>query len=140
MKRLVFTAVALGLVVQVARAQQPAATSPPPGIRPAAATHAEDVAQERQRWNRTLTDSVVRARILNEKPNALLVETVNGRSPGTALDVGTGEGRNAIYLAQLGWQVTGVDVADKVLAYAQKRAQALNVKITTIEQDVDRFD
>ena len=51
-----------------------------------------------------------------------------------------GEGRNAIYLAQQGWQVTGVDVADQALAYAQKRAKALNVKITTVEQDVDQFD
>ena len=87
-----------------------------------------------------LTDSVARARTLNEKPNALLVETVKGRRPGTALDVGMGEGRNAIYLAQQGWQVTGFDVADKALAYAQKRAQSLNVKVTTVEQDVDQFD
>jgi SAM-dependent methyltransferase len=127
LKKVVLPIICLGLSAQVIQAQQPA--PPAVGIRPSAATHAEGVARERQRWNRVLTDSSTRARVLNEKPNA-----------GTALDVGMGEGRNAIYLAQQGWQVTGVDVADQALAYAQKRAKALNVKITTVEQDVDQFD
>jgi SAM-dependent methyltransferase len=139
--RLLLAIMGLALASHTARAQQPAPSAPPAtGIRPPAPTHAEEIAQERQRWNRVLTDSATRARMLNEKPNALLVETVKGRKPGTALDVGMGEGRNAIYLAQQGWQVTGFDVADQALAFAQKRAKALNVKITTVEQDVDQFD
>ena len=137
----VFSVLLLGSVARAAHAQQPAPGAPPAtGIQPEAPTHAEEVARERQRWNRALTDSLIRARILNANPNALLVETVKGRKPGTALDVGMGEGRNAIYLAQQGWQVTGFDVADQALAFAQKRAKALNVKITTVEQDVDKFD
>ncbi|WP_210521058.1 class I SAM-dependent methyltransferase [Hymenobacter terricola] len=94
----------------------------------------------RQRWNYILTDSVARARVLNEKPNALLVETAKGRKPGTALDADMGEGRNAIYLAQQGWQVTGVDVAEKALAYAQARAKKLGVKITTEVADMAKYD
>ncbi|HEX8506822.1 MAG TPA: class I SAM-dependent methyltransferase, partial [Hymenobacter sp.] len=70
----------------------------------------------------------------------MLVETVKGRKSGTALDVGMGEGRNAVYPAQQGWQVTGFDIADQALAYAQKRAKALNVKITTVEQNMATFD
>lgn len=96
--------------------------------------------QTRQRWNYLLTDSVARARVLNEAPNALLVETVKGRPPGTALDADMGEGRNAIYLAQQGWQVTGVDIAEKALAYAQNRAQKLGVKLTTIEHDMATYN
>ena len=94
----------------------------------------------RQRWNYLLTDSAARAKVLNAAPNALLVETVRGRPPGTALDADMGEGRNAIYLAQLGWQVTGVYIAEKALAYAQRRARATGVKITTLEHDMATYD
>lgn len=94
----------------------------------------------RQRWNYLLTDSAARATVLNAAPNALLVETVRGRPPGTALDADMGEGRNAVYLAQLGWQVTGVDIAEKALAYAQRRARATGVKITTLEHDMATYD
>ena len=136
----VAAALAVGLLAHAAHAQRPASAPPQTGLRPAAASRAEDIARERQRWNRALTDSVIRARILNPNPNALLVETVKGRRPGAALDVGMGEGRNAIYLVQQGWQVTGFDVADQALAFAQKRAHALNVSLTTVEQDEDAFD
>jgi SAM-dependent methyltransferase len=105
-----------------------------------AAYDREMAERTRQRWNYLLTDSLMRARVLNEKPNALLVETVTGRRPGTALDADMGEGRNAIYLAQQGWQVTGVDVAEKALAYAQKRAAEKGVKITTEVADMAKYD
>ena len=94
----------------------------------------------RQRWNYLLTDSLMRVKMLNEQPNALLVETVKGRQPGTALDADMGEGRNAICLAQQGWQVTGVDVAEKALAYAQNRAKQQGVKITTVVYDMAKYD
>ncbi len=45
-------------------------------------------------------------------PNSLLIQAVKGRQPGKALDVGMGEGRNAIYLAKQGWKVTGIDRAE----------------------------
>ena len=105
------------------------------------AAHQRELAERsRQRWNYLLTDSVARARTLNEKPNALLVETVKNLKPGTALDADMGEGRNAIYLAQQGWKVTGVDVAEKALAYAQARAKKLGVPLTTEVADMARYD
>ncbi|PJJ54753.1 class I SAM-dependent methyltransferase [Hymenobacter chitinivorans] len=120
---------------------------PPPAALPENATAAQKAEfarqyldWERQRWNFLLTDSTARARILNEAPNTLLVEAVKGHKAGTALDVGMGEGRNALYLAQQGWQVTGVDIADQALAYAQKKAQVLHVKLTTVQQDADQYD
>ncbi|UOQ72414.1 class I SAM-dependent methyltransferase [Hymenobacter cellulosilyticus] len=120
---------------------------PPPPTLPANATAAQKEEYQRQtadyerrRWNYVLTDSAARVRVLNEAPNTLLVESVKNHPVGTALDVGMGEGRNALYLAQLGWQVTGVDIADEALAYAQKKARAMKVKITTVQQDADRFD
>src|SRR5262245_43630304 len=44
-------------------------------------------------------------------PNAFLVRIMSDRRPGTALDVGMGQGRNAIWLAERGWNVTGFDIS-----------------------------
>ncbi len=41
------------------------------------------------------------------RPNALLVSVVENRKPGKALDAGMGQGRNSLFLAAKGWDVTG---------------------------------
>lgn len=79
-------------------------------------------------WNRFFT---VDAPAFNTAPNEFLVSMVQGRKPGRALDVGMGEGRNALYLAKLGWAVTGFDPADKAVALAQERARKMGPSITT---------
>jgi SAM-dependent methyltransferase len=73
-------------------------------------------------------------------PNAFLVEVARGLRPGRAMDVGMGEGRNAIFLAQRGWNVTGIDLAEVGVAKAKKRAADLGVKLNAFVQDADRFD
>jgi 2-polyprenyl-3-methyl-5-hydroxy-6-metoxy-1,4-benzoquinol methylase len=45
-------------------------------------------------------------------PNAFLIKVVEGRKPRTALDMAMGQGRNALMLAQRGWDVTGFDISD----------------------------
>jgi SAM-dependent methyltransferase len=55
-------------------------------------------------------------------PNKYLVSEVSGLSPGAALDVGCGEGADAIWLAQQGWQVTGVDISTVALDRARAHA------------------
>lgn len=75
-------------------------------------------------WNRFFTVDAPR---FNTSPNAFLAATVEGRAPGRALDVGMDEGRNALFLAKLGWKVTGFDPADKAVALARDRAKALDV-------------
>jgi len=47
------------------------------------------------------------------EPNAFLVEMVRDLKPGSALDVAMGQGRNSIYLAGKGWDVTGFDVSSE---------------------------
>jgi SAM-dependent methyltransferase len=74
------------------------------------------------------------------KPNALLVATVAGRKPGRALDVGMGQGRNAVFLAVEGWEVTGFDISDVGLEVARKNAARVGVKVNTVLQGRDDFD
>ncbi len=99
----------------------------------------DDVANrmEAERWNRILTASKPS---FNTRPNAFLVDMVRDVKPGAALDVGMGQGRNAIYLAQQGWAVTGFDPADRAVAAAQQEAARLGVKLTTLVARDDQFE
>jgi SAM-dependent methyltransferase len=93
--------------------------------------------KEKERWNRVLTAAEPR---FNTKPNAFLVEMTRGLTPGKALDVGMGQGRNALYLAQQGWAVTGFDPADKAVAAAQEQATKLGVPLNALVLRDDQFD
>lgn len=55
-------------------------------------------------------------------PNRQLVAEAAGLAPGTALDAGAGEGADAIWLAERGWQVTAVDVSGVALGRAAEHA------------------
>ena len=88
-------------------------------------------------WNRFFT---VDAPAFNTAPNSWLVSVLDGRKPGRALDVGMGEGRNTLYLARQGWDVTGFDPAGKAVALAESRAQQQGLKIHTqvsLDRDFD---
>ena len=90
---------------------------------------------EIERWNRILTAPEPR---FNTAPNAFLVSVTSGLEPGRSLDVGMGQGRNTIYLAQQGWDSVGFDPADRAVAAAQAQAAKLGVKITaSVARDVD---
>lgn len=74
------------------------------------------------------------------EPNAFLVESTKDVKPGRALDVPMGQGRNAIYLAKTGWEVTGFDISSKGLAAARAAAELAGVKIQTVLQGWQDFD
>ena len=74
------------------------------------------------------------------KPNALLMSIVEGRTPGRALDVGMGQGRNSVFLAMRGWDTTGFDVSDKGLAVAVQGAEAAGVKVNAVLDSIEKFD
>lgn len=61
------------------------------------------------------------------RPNAQLVAEVSRLTPGTALDVGCGEGGDVIWLAQQGWHVTGADFSATGLVRAARHADAAGV-------------
>src|SRR5258708_989914 len=88
-------------------------------------------------WNRFFTQGKA---IYNTAPNGFLAEIVEGRKPGAALDYGMGEGRNAIFLARLGWQVYGFDPAADAVALAQKRAKELGLKLETAAVRDSEYD
>lgn len=62
-------------------------------------------------------------------PNPRLVEQVTDLVPGAALDVGSGDGSDAIWLASRGWQVTAVDVSDVALRLGAERASAAGPEV-----------
>jgi SAM-dependent methyltransferase len=68
-----------------------------------------------------------RARRWSGNPNEPLVRYVSDLSPGRALDLGCGEGADAIWLAQHGWQVVGADVSDVALGRAAGHSQDAGV-------------
>jgi 2-polyprenyl-3-methyl-5-hydroxy-6-metoxy-1,4-benzoquinol methylase len=70
-------------------------------------------------------------------PNAQLVAEASGLTPGTALDVGCGEGGDVIWLAQQGWRVTGADFSTNGLARAARHAEAAGVADRTDWWQVD---
>src|SRR5262245_23981246 len=49
-----------------------------------------------------------------------LVEGPDALRPGRALDLGCGTGRNSVYLAQHGWDVTGIDLVEATIAQARQ--------------------
>lgn len=75
-----------------------------------------------------------------EDPLRLLQEAIRKVKPGRALDAGMGRGRNAIYLASLGWDVTGYDMATDALQVAQAYAAKAGVKLKTVQAKHDQFD
>ena len=92
---------------------------------------------EIERWNRILTAPKP---AFNTSPNAFLVSVIKGLKPGRALDVGMGQGRNTIYLAQQGWDSWGFDPADRAVAAATEQAAKAGVTITTRIARAEDFD
>ncbi|HLM03743.1 MAG TPA: methyltransferase domain-containing protein [Blastococcus sp.] len=72
------------------------------------------------------------------RPNAQLVAEAADLPPGTALDVGCGEGADAIWLAERGWEVLGVDFATTALARAAAHAASAGVgeRVRWVHADV----
>jgi SAM-dependent methyltransferase len=63
------------------------------------------------------------------KPNTALVAEVTGLTPGRALDVGCGEGADAVWLARQGWDVTALDVSRVALDRAARHAREAGTEV-----------
>jgi SAM-dependent methyltransferase len=74
------------------------------------------------------------------RPSPQLVSELADLTPGTALEAGCGEGANAVWLAEHGWQVTAVDISATALRRARAHADSLGVdvsgRISWVEADL----
>ncbi len=102
----------------------------PPAPRPAAngGDYVGDPAVQEE-WDRRYTD---REQLWSGQPNGALVAEVVGLRPGRVLDVGCGEGADAVWLARGGWDVSALEVSGVALERAVQHAQDAGVPITWI--------
>jgi SAM-dependent methyltransferase len=68
-----------------------------------------------------------RTQVWSGNPNKFLVREAGGLTPGSALDLGCGEGADAIWLAQQGWSVTAVDISAVALGRGAAHAAGLGL-------------
>jgi SAM-dependent methyltransferase len=86
-------------------------------------------------WERLYTERGPR---WSGRPNPLLVEVAEDLTPGRALDLGCGEGGDAVWLARRGWSVTAVDISPTALGRltAQAESQGVEDHIETVLVDL----
>lgn len=77
--------------------------------------------------------------VYGKEPNDFLVSVADRIPPGPVLCLAEGQGRNAVYLATLGHEVTAVDRSAVGLARARELAQERGVRLTTIEADLGQY-
>lgn len=70
------------------------------------------------------------------EPNATVAEVVAPLPPGDALDLGAGDGRNALWLADRGWRVTAVDISEVALEHMHEAAWGRGWDLTTVHVDL----
>jgi SAM-dependent methyltransferase len=73
-------------------------------------------------------------------PSTVLVEAIESVKPGRALDIAMGQGRNALFLAQRGWTVTGFDISNEGLNAARANAKKAGVSLTAQRSSIEDFD
>ena len=88
---------------------------------------------DREEWNRRYAGTEL---LWTARPNRFLVGEADDLRPGRALDLACGEGRNAVWLAEQGWRVTGVDFSDVALAKARELAAARGVEADWVQADL----
>ncbi|TDD13826.1 FAD-dependent oxidoreductase [Nonomuraea diastatica] len=112
------------------------------GVRAGAAINADLIAEETRQavavlrahaggqvspeefWDAFYTE---RPQIWSGKPNVMLVREATDLEPGRALDLGSGEGADAIWLAERGWRVTATDISRVALDRAAAHAKTAEV-------------
>lgn len=73
-------------------------------------------------------------------PDPDLEQLAGAMAPGRAIDLGCGTGRNALWLAAQGWDVTGVDGSEVGLAHARRAAAELGLDVDWVLADLSSFD
>ena len=90
---------------------------------------------DEQAWDARYAES---DRMWSGNPNVALVAEVSDLAPGRALDLGCGEGADAIWLAGRGWRVTAVDISAVALRRAAEHAAEAGVTVDWQHRDLER--
>ncbi len=88
-----------------------------------------------QQWDERYAES---HRIWSGNPNVALVAEIAGLPPGRALDLGCGEGADAVWLARNGWQVTAADLSQVALSRAAEHAAQARVTVDWQHHDLSQ--
>jgi SAM-dependent methyltransferase len=91
-------------------------------------------AAERDKWDARYRDGAYRGRT---HPTALLADRLAGCPRGRALDVACGAGRNALYLAANGFDVTAVDISSVALERGRHAAARRGLDVEWLQADLD---
>ena len=91
----------------------------------------------REDWNARYAQKEL---LWTAEPNRLFAAEVGGLEPGRALDVACGEGRNAVWLAERGWEVTAVDFSDVALGKGARLAESRGVEVGWVVADVLEYE
>ena len=88
---------------------------------------------QREDWNRRYEGTEL---VWTAEPNRFLVQEVEGLPSGRALDLAAGEGRNAVWLAERGFEVDAVDFSDVAVEKGRRLAAARDVRVRWLVEDV----
>lgn len=96
----------------------------------------EPATAEPNEWDRRYA---ARSHLFHVEPDSALVELAGLLRPGKAVDLGAGEGRNSLWLAQQGWVVTAVDSSEVALGRTREAADQEGLSINTVQADMMEF-
>jgi 2-polyprenyl-3-methyl-5-hydroxy-6-metoxy-1,4-benzoquinol methylase len=92
---------------------------------------------QRELWNDRYRD---KGAVWGAEPNQFVAEYLEDLEPCRILDVGAGQGRNAIWLANRGHRVTAVDISDVAVAQAREIAREAGVEVEFIAADLAEWE
>ncbi len=97
----------------------------------------DDGADARSAWDSRYAEAAKSdSSVWSLEPNAFVASVLAGFAPGSAIDLACGEGRNALWLAQRGWEVTAVDFSRVAVETGRARADRLGLEVDWIAADV----
>ena len=88
-------------------------------------------------WDRRWQHKLLHA---HGEPSSVVLDALDHLAPGRALDLGCGNGRASLWLAERGWRVTAVDFSTEALRQARERAAATGVEVDWVEADLAAYE
>lgn len=88
------------------------------------------------KWNRKYMDKLTSQ--ASPEPNIRLLQMASYLNGGTAIDLASGLGGNSLFLAELGYDMTAIDISDIAIKYVQEQAAKRGLNITTKVADLTK--